>query len=65
MAREVKETGSFAKAKLPKLSCFESSSFKNLVYEPSEDTFFFLDALQQDISSLLPFKPGTICLEIG
>lgn len=34
------------------------------VYEPSEDTFLLLDALELDLPSLLDRKP-LICLEIG
>ncbi|KIJ45657.1 hypothetical protein M422DRAFT_59809 [Sphaerobolus stellatus SS14] len=34
------------------------------VYEPAEDTFILLDALEQDADELKELKP-TICLEIG
>lgn len=34
------------------------------VYEPAEDTFLFLDALQDELPFLAALDP-TICLEIG
>lgn len=34
------------------------------VYEPAEDTFLFLDALQDELQFLMALDP-TVCLEIG
>lgn len=38
--------------------------FFNSVYEPAEDTFLLLDALEQDLDVLKRLKP-LICLEVG
>lgn len=34
------------------------------VYEPAEDTFLLLDALEEDADHLRALKP-TICVEVG
>ncbi|KAL1927086.1 hypothetical protein VTP01DRAFT_5049 [Rhizomucor pusillus] len=47
----------------PDLSHLTSQDFDK-VYEPAEDTFLLLDALEQDESWLRSLRP-TICLEIG
>lgn len=36
----------------------------DLVYEPAEDTFILLDALEQDADELKRLRPS-ICLEVG
>lgn len=38
--------------------------FQSTVYEPSEDTFILLDALEQDLTFIRNLKP-LICVEIG
>ncbi|XP_015791714.1 hemK methyltransferase family member 2-like [Tetranychus urticae] len=40
------------------------STHNQSVYEPSEDSFLFLDALEKDLKLIKNVKP-TICLEIG
>ena len=40
------------------------SNLKHLVYEPSEDTFLFLDALEQQLTCLEKLKP-LVAVEIG
>ncbi|PLW41911.1 hypothetical protein PCANC_13719 [Puccinia coronata f. sp. avenae] len=47
----------------PDLSHLTSRDFED-VYEPAEDTFILLDALDADARCLVKFRP-TICLEIG
>ncbi|KZS96159.1 S-adenosyl-L-methionine-dependent methyltransferase [Sistotremastrum niveocremeum HHB9708] len=47
----------------PDLSHLSKEDLMN-VYEPAEDTFILLDALENDASSLQDMKP-LICLEIG
>lgn len=41
-----------------------NKNFKNCVYEPSEDTFLFLDALEEDLIFLINQCP-TLVVEIG
>ncbi|KAK3087463.1 hypothetical protein FSP39_006238 [Pinctada imbricata] len=41
-----------------------TTSDANYVYEPAEDSFLFLDALQSDYEELKKSKPN-ICLEVG
>ncbi|TFK41291.1 S-adenosyl-L-methionine-dependent methyltransferase [Crucibulum laeve] len=47
----------------PDLSHLSTDDFE-VVYEPAEDTFLFLDALEADAETLKDLKPS-ICLEIG
>ncbi|ORZ25877.1 N6-adenine-specific DNA methyltransferase 1 [Absidia repens] len=47
----------------PDLSHLTSKDYDN-IYEPAEDTFLLLDALEQDQDQLQTLNPG-ICLEIG
>ncbi|EIN13669.1 hypothetical protein PUNSTDRAFT_117379 [Punctularia strigosozonata HHB-11173 SS5] len=47
----------------PDLSHLTSKDFDE-VYEPAEDTFLLLDALEEDVSNLKQLNPR-ICLEIG
>ncbi|KAH8555456.1 S-adenosyl-L-methionine-dependent methyltransferase [Umbelopsis sp. PMI_123] len=47
----------------PDLSHLNSKDFRN-IYEPAEDTFLLLDALEHDQSELQALQPS-ICLEIG
>ncbi|OSD05886.1 putative methylase [Trametes coccinea BRFM310] len=47
----------------PDLSHLKSEDYKH-VYEPAEDTFILLDALEEDADELRRSKP-LICLEIG
>lgn len=47
----------------PDLSHLSSADYDH-VYEPAEDTFILLDALEQDATDLQQMKP-TVCLEIG
>ncbi|KAJ3017115.1 UNVERIFIED_CONTAM: HemK methyltransferase member 2 [Siphonaria sp. JEL0065] len=47
----------------PSLSHFSSKDYDN-VYEPCEDTFLLLDALEEDTVLLQSLQP-TICLEVG
>ncbi|KAG8887331.1 hypothetical protein FRB98_000200 [Tulasnella sp. 332] len=47
----------------PRLNHLTSHDYEH-IYEPSEDTFILLDALERDASELQALKP-TICLEIG
>ena len=42
---------------------FTSKDFQD-VYEPAEDTYLFIDALQSEESYLKQLKP-TFCVEIG
>ncbi|GAA6005145.1 hypothetical protein JCM11491_002593 [Sporobolomyces phaffii] len=45
----------------PSTSHLKAADFES-VYEPAEDTFILLDALEQDVELL---KGSTVCLEIG
>ncbi|RPD58360.1 S-adenosyl-L-methionine-dependent methyltransferase [Lentinus tigrinus ALCF2SS1-6] len=47
----------------PDLSHLKSADFEH-VYEPAEDTFILLDALEEDANDLRDLQPRT-CLEIG
>ncbi|RKO92252.1 S-adenosyl-L-methionine-dependent methyltransferase [Blyttiomyces helicus] len=47
----------------PDLSHLNYSHYRN-VYEPAEDTFLFLDALEADLPLLKALDPA-VCLEIG
>jgi len=47
----------------PNLSHFSVDDYDS-IYEPAEDSFLLLDALEEDIHVLKKLKP-TICLEIG
>ncbi|KAI8826657.1 S-adenosyl-L-methionine-dependent methyltransferase [Fimicolochytrium jonesii] len=47
----------------PDLGHLRASDYNN-VYEPAEDTFLFLDALQKDVEFIRALRPS-ICLEIG
>eukprot|EP01137_Pigoraptor_chileana_P019520 Opistho-2@80665 len=47
----------------PDLSHLKSRDY-DVVYEPAEDTFLFLDALEKDAEQLTAMKPA-ICVEIG
>ncbi|KAJ3234101.1 HemK methyltransferase member 2 [Chytriomyces hyalinus] len=49
--------------KTPSLSHLRPSDYAN-VYEPSEDTFLLLDALEADADAGL-LKEATVCLEVG
>jgi hypothetical protein len=46
----------------PDYSCWYK--YNDDVYEPSEDTFVFLDGLEMELESTLSQKPG-LALEIG
>ncbi|XP_018327185.1 hemK methyltransferase family member 2 [Agrilus planipennis] len=46
-----------------KTPLFDLSKFKN-VYEPSEDTFLFLDTLEQELQLILSIKPDFV-VEVG
>ncbi|KAI0374506.1 putative methylase [Pilatotrama ljubarskyi] len=47
----------------PDLSHLKSEDYKH-IYEPAEDTFILLDALEQDADGLRNAKP-IVCLEVG
>jgi release factor glutamine methyltransferase len=47
----------------PDYSHLKMSDFEK-VYEPAEDTFVFLDALENDLELILSMKPS-VCIEIG
>lgn len=47
----------------PDLSHLKAADYRN-VYEPAEDTFLFLDALEKE-KEFLEGRDPTICLEIG
>jgi release factor glutamine methyltransferase len=49
--------------KTPNLSHLTKKDFEN-VYEPMEDTFLLLDALEEDLQALEALNPQLIC-EIG
>ena len=55
--------GSTAKMSEPSLSFSSSSDFEN-VYEPSDDSWLFMDALSDEREWLLHSHPN-ICIEIG
>ncbi|KAG5519333.1 hypothetical protein PMAC_001958 [Pneumocystis sp. 'macacae'] len=48
----------------PELSHLRQKAFQE-VYEPSEDTFILLDALEQDLNLLRNLSEIPLCLEIG
>lgn len=48
----------------PELSHLTEADYE-LVYEPSEDTFLFLDALQLDATFLRARQRSFLCLEVG
>lgn len=48
----------------PELPLEQFEKYFQNVYEPAEDTFLLLDALEQDLESITRLKP-LICLEIG
>ncbi|PIL30952.1 hypothetical protein GSI_07121 [Ganoderma sinense ZZ0214-1] len=47
----------------PDLSHLKAEDYKH-VYEPAEDTFILLDALEEDADALRDLQPR-VCLEIG
>jgi len=47
----------------PELSHLSAQDFEH-VYEPAEDTFILLDALEQDAEELKALHP-VVCLEVG
>ncbi|XP_072023144.1 methyltransferase N6AMT1-like, partial [Amphiura filiformis] len=47
----------------PNYSHLTQQDYEN-VYEPAEDTFLLMDALEQDIDNIHQLKPS-VCVEIG
>ena len=50
--------------KTPKLSHLSWADYEH-VYEPSEDTFLLLDALEKDVEHISNTINPKICMEIG
>ena len=50
-------------ARVPSLDHFSFRDYEH-VYEPSDDTFLFLDALKAELSQLRQLRPR-VCVELG
>lgn len=47
----------------PQIGHLTSEDYEH-VYEPAEDSFIFLDALEEDAAELVQLRPD-VCVEIG